>query len=731
MGGKDDKTNHFSLLKDIVWNYLNSSGGAMVYTECSENQCLSDVVTLFRSLVRNGQYINLQELDVVSTMLVQMLNEKYDRLDLSSDSYTSQVYLCKGSDMEMFASAPNGTNIEKFRPGWCCLLPDNTLRWWWYDVVTGRQSTKCIVIRYSDIKTIEAKSTTIVQMTRVTSKNEVVSTLFKASSPEVSSKWLNSLQCLLLKSKYIKKHSRKLSQSLERPKRARSLLEHKKSIKNLTIVQPVAKAGGKSKEGGLSVKLQAAEHSHRQNSYKNIGNSIMQENTAVEINVNQCSHAYSSAKKVMLDTLSDVSIVWQNHRLTLIHRRMMEQVKCSNSTMDLIRVGVVAGGTAGDGDADESQRTLSKTDIFTRKNCLKIVDDVLAMTPRLNLMAITREYDSNNSNDYSFPQMLFELCSSEHTNLVASSFRLLIHSYLQRYDLIRACRTTQLITSNSVGLLLKKGRARSVQIQRLTETFEVWGDDANRDTTATVEYGMILESLTFLNDMLCEVKSQKEERGEGNQNRTNRINTDAADLVSGLHLTSLTRRLIELIRIPLDFICNDLNESLEKAIMLMNTMCKMHTIVGRYLLQHVQTLLLLIEDEDGQSGSEGMDVAVVETVNDEKLNKKQQEIFTLSNLRLKIAMYQLISSIIDGNDSENMNPSKEMIANHVSFKLKNLKDPLDNIELQTSLVKVMKSMLQTSCTDDDTRRLVWQGICAEITKISSLASELVVAQSTF
>jgi len=140
---------------------------------------------------------------------------------------------------------------------------------------------------------------------------------------------------------------------------------------------------------------------------------------------------------------------------------------------------------------------------------------------------------------------------------------------------------------------------------------------------------------------------------------------------------------------------------------------------------------LLIEDEDDQSGSEGMDVAVVETVNDEKLNKKQQEIFTLSNLRLKIAMYQLISSIIDGNDSENMNPSKEMIANHVSFKLKNLKDPLDNIELQTSLVKVMKSMLQTSCTDDDTRRLVWQGICAEITKISSLASELVVAQSTF
>jgi len=706
-GGRNgkDKTNHFSLLKDIVWNYLNSGGGAMVYTECGENQCLSDVVTLFRSLVRNGQYINLQELDVVSTMLVQMLNEKYDRLDLSSDSYTSQVYLCKGSDMEMFASAPNGTNIEKFRPGWCCLLPDNTLRWWWYDVVTGRQSTKCIVIRYSDIKTIEAKSTTIVQMKRMTSKNEVVSTLFKASSPEVSSKWLNSLQCLLLKSKYIQK----------RPKRARSLLEHTKTIKNLTVVQPVAKAGGNPKEGGLPVKLQDVEHPHRQNSYKNISNSIMQQNTAVKINVSKCSHAFSSAKKNMCDTLSDVSIVWQNHRLTLIHRRMMEQVECSNSTSDLIRVGVVAGGAAGDGDADESQRTLSKTDIFTRKNCLKIVDDVLAMTPQLNLRAITGEYDSTNSNDYSFPQMLFELCSSEHTDLVASSFRLLINSYLQRYDLIRACRTTQLIISKSVGLLLEKGRARSIQIQRLTETFEVWGDDANRDTTATVEYGMILESLTFLNDMLCEVKSQKEEKREGNQNCTNRVNTDAADLVSGLHLTSLTKRLIELIRIPLDFICNDLNESLQKAIMLMDTMCKMHTIVGRYLFQHVQTLLLLIEDDDGQSGSK------------EIQEKKQQETLTLSNLRLKIAMYQLISSIIDGNDSENMNPTKEIIANHVSSKLKNL-NPL---ELQTSLVQVMKSMLQTSCTDDDTRRLVWQGISAEITNISSLASELVVAQSTF
>ena len=227
---------------------------------------------------------------------------------------------------------------------------------------------------------------------------------------------------------------------------------------------------------------------------------------------------------------------------------------------------------------------------------------------------------------------MFDLCCSEHTNLVDAAFQLLIRTYLQRYDLVLACRTTQLVLDNIVSINFKKGKNLINKLKHQIETFELWGSFSNekqsnedrseskvdvnnsssvtKSIQSTKEYQEILQCLLVLKYTLTiKKKEKKNEKNEEEKKEEKKIEvkTDEPDaqeenetteqssshkiettnqssslskvslshLVSSLHFTSLTFNLINLIRIPIDFqLKNVLNESFVLSIAIMNLMVR-------------------------------------------------------------------------------------------------------------------------------------------------------------
>ena len=231
---------------------------------------------------------------------------------------------------------------------------------------------------------------------------------------------------------------------------------------------------------------------------------------------------------------------------------------------------------------------------------------------------------------------MFDLCCSEHTNLVDAAFQLLIRTYLQRYDLVLACRTTQLVLDNIVSINFKKGKNLINKLKHQIETFELWGSFSNekqsnedrseskvdvnnssggggsvtKSIQSTKEYQEILQCLLVLKYTLTiKVEEKKNEKNEEEKKEEKKIEvkTDEPDaqeenetteqssshkidttnqssslskvslshLVSSLHFTSLTFNLINLIRIPIDFqLKNVLNESFVLSIAIMNLMVR-------------------------------------------------------------------------------------------------------------------------------------------------------------
>ena len=212
---------------------------------------------------------------------------------------------------------------------------------------------------------------------------------------------------------------------------------------------------------------------------------------------------------------------------------------------------------------------------------------------------------------------MFDLCCSEHTNLVDAAFQLLIRTYLQRYDLVLACRTTQLVLDNIVSINFKKGKNLINKLKHQIETFELWGSfdggdggSVTKSIQSTKEYQEILQCLLVLKYTLTikkeEKKNEKNEE-EKKEEKKIEVKTDEPDaqeenetteqssshkiettnqssslskvslshLVSSLHFTSLTFNLINLIRIPIDFqLKNVLNESFVLSIAIMNLMVR-------------------------------------------------------------------------------------------------------------------------------------------------------------
>ena len=320
------------------------------------------------------------------------------------------------------------------------------------------------------------------------------------------------------------------------------------------------------------------------------------------------SRAYSMAKCEMCVALLDITKVWKNYRCALLVRGIKEAQL----------------GTA---------RRMS------RNSCLQIVDDVLEATAELDLTK-----GGTVLIDRTLSDVLFDLCCSEHSSLVAAAFELLLTLHLQRHDLVKAASTIQLIDNPLVAKRYSQAVENMRTIQLAVETFEIWGTEDADDGNATenTEYRNILDSLDSL------VSNFSEADKDGN----------SVALATAIHLSALSETLIGLIRVPLDFQCETLTESTTGALRCLQWLAKQDKLIRHDLLHHVDTLL---------------------TCSHSTLCSVQQN--TLA----------LLASIVYDNDADMLRSVDDRIIAHSSTAL----SASDDAKVKTAHIKVLIGLLKS------------------------------------
>ena len=538
------------------------------------------------------------------SMLVQHLNESRDSLYVERGTKTaSLLFLQRGGMMEMFVQRSGC--VRKWKHGWVAIVTDaeeeeeregsESLVWWCLDAEGKRQTLECEKVSVGDMKTVERTGNKIIHVAlrrnrsgggggggdggggKTAAGAEDGTLLLRADSIEIARQWSDALAMMVewrrrregkrrrrsgekSGEKNFKERNREM---VDRPKRRRSSLEKKRTISHLTTIMPKPIAAPLTPAAPPPPAAAATAAS---------SSIITSSETSVEnraLNLQQCSHAFSHTKRVICEALTEVVDVWRNHRLTMIQRAMLQRLDSGSSSSAAASVTTTRslGGRPGSPVRAPAPNSPSRrrhgsssppppsilAPLPDRNECLAMIDDVLARTSSFNLAA------EETSPGASFPDMLFDLCCSEHNDVVATSFQLLIRTYLQRYDLICACRTTLLIQSDDVGSMVERGRALSVELQHLTETFELWskGGSNGKEAEETSEYREVLSILSGLRKLL----SQSRERGGVCGLSGNGGVAEHELMVAALHFTSLTERLVGFLRLPLDFMCGPLPSS--------------------------------------------------------------------------------------------------------------------------------------------------------------------------
>jgi hypothetical protein len=136
------------------------------------------------------------------------------------------------------------------------------------------------------------------------------------------------------------------------------------------------------------------------------------------------------------------------------------------------------------------------------------------------------------------------------------------------------------------------GREESKEIQRRTDTGELWSGSSNGMVAEEKpEYQRVLSCLSQLRSLLSESLSRSRGGGGGGGGRKVAGGTTGEEeqhglLISGLHFTTLTARLVSFLRLPLDFMCGPLPSSTPLVLEILTLLADGHHVVRRYLMRN-------------------------------------------------------------------------------------------------------------------------------------------------